>query len=305
MTQASFDFEVETVEVERKRTVARARAPRPPKPEPLSPELDPPKPAPEWRWQQQAALNRIEDVSARVRSSHMNQHVGEFRLDAVAQTAVLMFEQQLCFTAGEPPGRVLHEALDDETLAATWRWCQAMLTWIHPFIFPAWPEWSVADLRRWIGLWWGVDMIGAQGRLHVDVVALTFQLAGSMSGKQKAWGAFYTPYEVCRLMVDMTMHGDDEPWQRSMMEPSVGAGSIVVAMFDHVRQALMDAQRAGRVHPSEVPGLMRGWVRRVHAVDIDREAVWTTAVNLAVRSGYTCRVEHPYREAALQEPVTA
>lgn len=247
-----------------------------------------------WQWADPAPT-RVEAAASRIRSGRMNERDGDFRLDAVAQTAVLLIEQQLALRAGETPGQVLHAGLDDSELVANWMWMQQAIGAVHPWLFPSWPEWSASELRRWIDAWWGVDMIGAHGPLQVDTIAVAFQMAASMSSKQHAWGAFHTPYHVCYLMA--LVSASDTPWLDTVHEPCVGAGSMLVATFMVVREKLIAAQEAGTVAREDVEGLIRGWMAGVSGQDIDPEAVWTASVNLAVRTGVTVRSPHPYRSA--------
>lgn len=236
--------------------------------------------------------DRIDAVSQRIARSERR---GEFRCDAVTHTLVVMLFRQLEFATGAPDGSCLHPRQSDEELANAFGWGLERLRWIHgPALFPEQPMWAPRHLRAWVALWHGVDMIGRRGRLTNDVVADTFQFAANMTDKQKAWGAFMTPFGVCLLMASML--AGEEPWDDSFMEPCVGAGSMIVAMWEVVRQKLMDAQRCGKVKPDEASALVRKWVSGVHACDIDGEAAWTASAQLAVRTGCPVHVApHPYR----------
>ena len=235
---------------------------------------------------------RIDTVSQRIAGAERH---GEFRCDAVTHTLVVMLFRQVELVTGAPHGYSLHPELSDEDLANAFVWGLERLRWLHgPALFPEQPVWKPEDLRAWVALWHGVDMIGRYGSLTNDVVAETFEFAAPMSGKQKAWGAFYTPFPLCLLMAEML--AGDEPWNDTLMEPCVGAGSMIVAMWEVVRQKLLDAQHAGGITADEARALVRKWVGGVRATDIDAEAAWTASAQLAVRTGCPVRgAPHPYR----------
>lgn len=236
--------------------------------------------------------DRIEMVSQRIAGAERG---GEFRCDAVTHTLVVMLFRQIELATGAPRGSCLHPAQPDDELANAFGWGLERLRAIHgPALFPEQPVWTPGHLRAWVELWHGVDMIGRYGRLTNDVVAETFQFAAYMTAKQKAWGGYLTPFNVCLLMA--TMVANDEPWNESLLEPCVGAGSMIVAAWEVVREKLMEAQRAGRISGDEAQALVRKWVSGVKATDIDAEAAWTASAQLAVRTG--CPVHgapHPYR----------
>lgn len=236
--------------------------------------------------------DRIDAVSQRIAGGERR---GEFRCDAVTHTLVVMLFRQVELATGAPHGHCLHPGQRDDELANTFGWGLERLRWIHgPALFPEQPVWQPRHLRAWVELWHGVDMIGRYGQLTNDVVAETFQFAAYTTGKQKAWGAYYTPFSVCLLMA--TVVAGDEPWNESLMEPCVGAGSMVVAMWEIVREKLIEAQRAGRINGDEAQALVRKWVSGVNATDIDAEAAWAASAQLAVRTGCPVRgAPHPYR----------
>lgn len=236
--------------------------------------------------------DRIDAVSQRIAGAERG---GEFRCDAVTHTLVMMLFRQIELATGAPHGYGLHPRQPDAELVNAFAWGLQRLRWIHgPALFPEQPIWKPQHLRAWVELWHGVDMIGRYGRLANDVVAETFQFAACMTGKKKAWGAYFTPFNVCLLMA--TVLAGDEPWNGSLMEPCVGAGSMVVAMWEIVREKLIEAQRAGRINGDEAQALVRKWVSGVKATDIDAEAAWAAAAQLAVRTGCPVRgARHPYR----------
>lgn len=127
------------------------------------------------------------------------------------------------------------------------------------------------------------------------MIAEVFQYAAPMTSKQNGYAAFYTPFHVCLLMAEATI--SDEPWLETTLEPCSGAGSMLVARWELVRRALLDAQKNGTVKAADVDDLVHGWVSGVTANDIDAEAVWATGVNLHVRTGVPGVVRHPYRPA--------
>jgi hypothetical protein len=236
--------------------------------------------------------DRIDAVSQRIADGERR---GEFRCDAVTHTLVVMLFRQVELATGAPHGYCLNPRQGDDELANAFGWGLDRLRWIHgPALFPEQPVWRPRHLRAWVELWHGVDMLGRYGQLTNDVVAATFQFAAYTTGKQKDWGAYYTPFSVCLLMA--TVVAGDEPWNKSLMEPCVGAGSMVVAMWEVVRQKLIDAQRAGRITGDEAQALVRKWVAGVKATDIDAEAAWAASAQLAVRTGCPVRgTAHPYR----------
>lgn len=239
--------------------------------------------------------DRIDAVSQRIAGVERR---GEFRCDAVTHTLVVMLFRQVELATGAPHGCSLHPGQSDEELANAFGWGLERLRWIHgPSLFPEQPVWNPKHLRAWVVLWHGVDMIGRYGRLTNDVVAETFQFSASTTGKQKALGSYSTPFNVCLLMA--TMLAGDEPWNDTLMEPCVGAGSMIVAMWEVVREKLIEAQHAGRITADEAHALVRKWVAGVKATDIDAEAAWTASAQLAVRTGCPVRgAPHPYRFTA-------
>lgn len=236
--------------------------------------------------------DRIDAVSQRIAGGERR---GEFRCDAVTHTLVVMLFRQIELATGAPHGYCLQPGQSDDELANAFGWGLELLRRIHgAALFPEQPAWEPRHLRRWVELWHGVDMIGRYGRLTSDVVAETFQCAAYMTGKQRAWGGYYTPFPVCLLMA--TMVAGDEPWNESLMEPCVGAGSMIVAAWEIVREKLIEAQRAGRISGDEAEALARKWVSGVNACDIDAEAAWAASAQLAVRTGCPVRgAPHPYR----------
>ena len=58
-------------------------------------------------------------------------------------------------------------------------------------------------------------------------------------------GQFFTPYNVCKMMAQMTTSAKEfeEDNIVSMMEPAVGAGAIVIALCDHLRDIGINYQR--------------------------------------------------------------
>jgi hypothetical protein len=214
---------------------------------------------------------------------------GEYRLDAVSHTLVLMFARQMEFAMHAPLGIVLHPKMKDGELEETFAGLYRNLTLFHGAdLFPPMPIWPVRALRKWTQLWHGYDMIGGWGSLEQDAVSLAFSCSANMTGKQKGWGAFYTPMSVSRLIAEATL--GDEPWNQTLLEPCCGAGSMMTAAFDTVRRRLMDAQRDGRIDPADAPGAMWTWTQGVQAVDIDPEAAWACAAQMAVRTGYRIAV---------------
>ena len=272
--------------VRRVRSQPQTRKVRTPDLSPAAVSYEPPQP------RESPHGSRIDFVSQRIAGAERH---GAFRCDAVTHTLVVMLFRQIELATGAPHGYSLHPGQSDEDLANAFEWALQRLRWIHgPALFPDQPVWKPEDLRAWVALWHGVDMIGRYGPLTNDVVAETFEFAAQMSGKQKAWGAFYTPFHVCLLMA--TMLAGDEPWNDTLMEPCVGSGSMIVAMWEVVRQKLLEAQQAGRISADEARALVRKWVGGVRATDIDAEAAWTASAQLAVRTGCPVRgAPHPYR----------
>jgi hypothetical protein len=239
--------------------------------------------------------NRIEDVANRIRQREAV-YGSEFRLDAVAHTLVLMVARQTELARRALPGEMCHQGMDDEELEATFHSVLEFLRFLHGReLFPdGIPVWRPDNLRAWVALWEGIDLIGREGELADDVVALTFQHAATMDGKQKDLGAFITPYNVCKLMVAMSAHDQPRPWTVSMNEPCMGPGSFLTAWWDRTRLAIHRLQLDGHVTNDEAWAMVRQFVRNVHAQDIDGQAVWTCAAQLTVRTGVTVTAPHPY-----------
>jgi hypothetical protein len=216
---------------------------------------------------------------------------GGFRCDAVTHTLVVMLFRQLELALDAPHGALLHPGMTSEDLENAFGWALEWLRRVHgEGLFPDQPAWPGGSLRRWVQLWHGVDMIGRYRELDGDVIALVFQHAAGITGKQDAWGAYYTPWSVCWLMAAMLLadsaRGGRRPvWELTVLEPACGAGSMLVAVWEQVRQALLVEQREGRMTAGEAREAVRRWVGGVSATDIDGEAAWCCAAQLAVRTG--------------------
>lgn len=274
---------------------ARSKGRRPPKKTETVEHLDgmdPPEPAYVSPAQHDPNGDRIADVCQRIKGGEM---VGEFRLDAVAHALCVMLFRQIELATNAPHCSALHPKMSDDDLGQSFGWAYERLQMLHgETLFPPMPIWEPPDLRRWVQLWHGTDMIGRFGLPQHDHIAEVFQFAGPMGSKQKAWGAYYTPFSVCLMMAMMT--ASDEPWLDSLVEPCCGAGSMIVAVFFVVRDKLMAAQKAGTMTGLEATMAMTKWVSGVSAQDIDGEAVWTCAAQLATRAGYpVSSSRHPYR----------
>jgi len=106
------------------------------------------------------------------------------------------------------------------------------------------------------------------------------QLYHALFANNKCRGQFFTPYNVSIMMARMTFSRDvidnaiAEKGYVSAHEPSCGAGGMVVAMGDALRQLGYD--------PTQV--------LRVHAIDIDRGCVDMTYVQSHLQ-GVPCFVE--------------
>lgn len=80
-----------------------------------------------------------------------------------------------------------------------------------------------------------------------DALGMVF---GDLELGNAARGQFFTPYEICRLMADLTIGDGDamrEQIERqgfvTVMEPSVGAGAMVIALAMAMQAAGFDYQR--------------------------------------------------------------
>ncbi|WP_107678002.1 N-6 DNA methylase [Agrobacterium sp. LAD9] len=93
-----------------------------------------------------------------------------------------------------------------------------------------------------------------------DVLGQVFH---SLELHNKARGQFFTPYSLCQLMARMTIDPEvvkrtiDERGYMTAHEPAVGAGAMIIALAEAMRDAGFNYQR--QLH--------------VMAVDIDRRAV--------------------------------
>ncbi|HEY9144513.1 MAG TPA: N-6 DNA methylase [Arenimonas sp.] len=77
----------------------------------------------------------------------------------------------------------------------------------------------------------GELVMGLEAEPH-DMLGMLF---GELEQGNSAMGQFFTPFEVCRLMADLTVDGEmlDRINQRgfvTVQEPAVGAGAMIIAM---------------------------------------------------------------------------
>lgn len=246
---------------------------------------------------------RIEDVAQRIANGEMG---GRFRCDAVTHTLVLMLYRQFELSFPVPDGRLCHPGMTDAELTEAFEDGIHCLRSIHGAdLFPEQPVWEPEHLRRWTQLWHGVDLIGRWGDLDFDVISLVFQHSANMTGKQNAWGAFYTPWHVTKLMATATLDLDERPWARSVCDPCSGAGSMLVAAWEITRQRLLTLQRDRHITNDESQRLALRFGSRLTAIDIDGEAAWATAAQLATRTGVRAQVWHGSALGDLTELVPA
>lgn len=292
-----------------KRTTARKAKTAVPVLDGLEKPYEPPHPA------RAPIPDRIEEVAQRIDGGEVG---GKFRCDAVTHTLVLMLYRQFEYSLGLPDGRLCHPGMTDDQLTEAYEDGITALRSVHgPDLFPTQPVWKPDGLRRWTTLWHGVDLIGWRGSLDCDVIALVFQSAANMTAKQKGFGTFLTPYDVTRMMAEMQMGGDERPWARSVLDPCVGPGSMLVAAWDLVRQRLVTLQRDGHLVGDEAQRMALRFASRLAGVDIDGEAAWTAAAQLAVRTGVRAEIargnslgdlsdlvpaRHPHRSGPSAEP---
>src|SRR5436190_6978008 len=171
-------------------------------------------------------VDRIEDVTQRIAPFERD---GRFRCDAVTHLLVLVLYRQFELSLDLGQGRLCHPGLTDDELTEAYEDGIKCLRSLHgEGLFPDQPVWRPVALRRWTDLWHGVDLIGRAGRLDEDVVALAFQGAANMTGKQRDQGAFFTPFSLCRMLAEMNVGTHPRPWTQTTLDPCAGAGSMLV-----------------------------------------------------------------------------
>lgn len=211
----------------------------------------------------------------------------DFRVDTVAIGLCVLHDAQ-AQRAGRP--QLLDLGRADEDLAAAAGLCWLELAWQHPTLFPPTDEvpFDPRHVRAVVELLVDRDAL-IDG--PTDLIAQLFTCAAPMVGKQRQLGAFYTPPAVASAMVAMTAAAAGTPlWETSLHEPTVGAGTIVVAMWWRVAAEVRAALDAGTLHADDAAKVVADWASRVEAVDIDPDAAWCAASQIAVRTGTAGKV---------------
>lgn len=144
-------------------------------------------------------------------------------------------------------------------------------------------EEDAAALARCFDVFAGIDMLATLHRPEIDGELLgPLYTMLSSNGQRKAYGQFYTPMTVCKLLAKMndTQDGD------TVNDPCCGAGAMLVAVAKVMR-------KQGR-HPESVHWVMN---------DIDPIAVALAGVNASV-FGFGQHVTLTCADA-LRSPITA
>lgn len=99
-----------------------------------------------------------------------------------------------------------------------------------------------------------VDQVSAGGCDYLGSVA------GEVGALDGRLGQFFTPYEVSRMMAEITMSNAPELIERNgfitVQEPAVGAGSMVIAIGDVIEAAGFDPARHLWVEATDLSVLM-------------------------------------------------
>lgn len=98
-------------------------------------------------------------------------------------------------------------------------------------------RWSKDELLRMADLM-ALLVEGMELAPFTDLLGPVYMEIGQ--GKGQAWGGeFYTPFELSRMVAQMTIGNPDEVerWPVTMLEPACGSGGMVLAAVEHIVQA--------------------------------------------------------------------
>lgn len=136
----------------------------------------------------------------------------------------------------------------------------------------------------------GVNFAGLDAAILADL----YGNAILEPARRSELGAFYTPPDLGRKMISLLPIEEIEPGQRSVLDPTCGSGSLLLAVNERLQQA-MPGIADDRLRHDRARSLLLGADSDPFAVEIARLGLWLSA--LPYGNGY--RIEQ--RDALLEE----